>query len=363
MNKFLATAAALCACTTGAAFADEAPAAEPAEKVDAPLVQINLPQGLTLEGLLELSGSWTKQGDEKETDLNMDTVELDFGWDVSEELKVNVNLLWEEGEDFCVDEAAFEYALPGVEGLAVRGGWLYMPFGVFDFGSPMVSDPLTLELAEINDAAIGLQYGDDFFGASVYAFKGDIDDDSDDMQFAAAVDLKSGDLLDGVALAFHFGFLSDIGEAAMDDDINDRIKGGTDEDGNEIAPADYDAACAFDVAVALEIEDCCTLAAEYVFAADDMEFDGEAAGKPQAWAVDFVVPATERLTLALRYGGSKEFNPEEFPEMQWGAAAEYAFDDNVALALEYMYGRYEKADDGVRPDDSHAVTAKIAVSF
>ena len=142
-------ATSLLAAASLAAMAEEsAPAAAPAEKADAPLVQINAPEGLSLEGLLELSGSWTKRGDDKETDINMDTVELDFGWDVSDALKVNVNLLWEEGEDFCVDEAAFEYALSGLDGLAVRGGWVYMPFGVLDFGSPMVSDPLTLELLD-----------------------------------------------------------------------------------------------------------------------------------------------------------------------------------------------------------------------
>ena len=349
-------ATSLLAAASLAAMAEEsAPAAAPAEKADAPLVQINAPEGLSLEGLLELSGSWTKQGDDKETDINMDTVELDFGWDVSDALKVNVNLLWEEGEDFCVDEAAFEYALSALDGLAVRGGWVYMPFGVFDFGSPMVSDPLTLELAEISNAGIGLQYDSDFFGAAAYVFKGDIEDDPEDLKCVAAIDLKSGDLLDGAALALHFGFLSDIGEAAMADDINDAIN-------SEESPAEYDGAGAFDAAVSLEVEDCFTIAGEYVFAADDMTLGGEES-KPQAWAVDFVVPVREDLTLALRYGGSKEFNPEEFPETQFGGAAEYAFDENVALALEYMWGEYEKNAEGVRPDDSHAVTAKIAVAF
>ena len=242
-----------------------------------------------------------------------------------------------------------------LDGLAVRGGWIYMPFGVFDFGSPMVSDPLTLELAEISNAGIGLQYDSDNFAAAAYVFKGDIDDDPEDLKYVAAIDLKSGELIDGAALTLHLGFLSDIGEAAMADDINDVL-------GDEEEPGEYDSTEAFDVAVALEIEDLFTIAGEYVFAADDMTV-GDETSKPQAWAVDFVLPVSDELTLALRYGGSKEFAPDEFPEMQWGVAAEYAFDDNVSLALEYMWGQYEKDEDGVRPDDSHLVTAKIAVAF
>ena len=103
--------------------------------------------------------------------------------------------------------------------------------------------------------------------------------------------------------------------------------------------------------------------AEWVAALDDLEIGGEEAGKPQAWAVDLAWAVADDWTLACRYEGSKDFLPEEMPETQLAAGAEWAFDEHASVALEYAWGRFEKDEEGERPDDRHMVTGKLAVTF
>jgi len=44
-----------------------------------------------------------------------------------------------------------------------------------------------------------------------------------------------------------------------------------------------------------------------------------------------------------------------------GFGGTYAFNDNLSLSLEYLYGQWDDDEEDV--DDSHAATAKVALEF
>ena len=349
-TSLVGTGAALFALAAGA-FAEDA--AEETAASSFPLVSEL--RNLTVEGLVEVSAGWTKQGDDKDTDVNVDTVELDLGLEATDRLSASIAFLYEEGEEddhVIVDSAEIVYAFDSVDGLSLHVGKIYMPFGSFE--TALISDPLTLELGEISDGAVGLEWESEWLDLAAYAFGGDVNDTTDDadkLQYVAAATLKP---FEGFSL--RAAVLTDICEAALDDAVADAF--GEAEEAGETGS--YDGAVGVNVAAKLECGDF-TIAAEWLGAAEDVEICGEKS-KPRTWAVDLAWAATDRLTLAARYEGSKEFDPEEMPEKQFGVGGEWAFDDNLSLALEYLYGEFDDVD-GESQDDRHMVTAKVAFSF
>ncbi len=349
--KLLTSTAALCA-SAGLVVADDA-----SEEAASAFPLKSSIENVTVEGLIEVSASYSKQGSDKDTDINVDTVELDLGFEASDRLSASIAFLYEEGEEddhVIVDSADIVYSLDDdFSGLSLHFGKIYMPFGVFETG--LISDPLTLELGEISDGAVGLEWESDLLDLAAYAFAGDINDETDDseeLQYVASATLKPFE-----GLSFKAAVLSDICEAALDDDVSDRLKK-MEEEGSDPT---YDGAIGVDLAAVLEVGDF-KIAAEYLGAAEQIKFGGVESGKPRTWSVDLVYSLTDRLSLAARYEGSKEFAEDEMPEKQFGVGGEYAFTDNFALALEYLYGEFEKID-GEQPDDRHMGTAKVAFSF
>ena len=334
----------------GAAFAEEAAAPEEAETA---LPLVSSIENFKVEGLVEVSASYTKQGSDKDTDINVDTVEIDLSLEPTDRLSLAVAFLYEEGEEdnhVIVDSAEIAYAFESVEGLSLHAGKIYMPFGSFETG--LISDPMTLELGEISDGAIGLVWESEMLDLAAYAFAGDINDandDADKLQYVAAATLKP---FDGFSLKF--AVLSDICEAALDDDIIDALEN------EEVLEPHYDGSLGVNVAAMLELGDF-AIAAEWIAATDDIEVNEETS-KPQTWSVDLMWGVTDKLTLSARYEGSKEFLPDEMPETQFGIGGEYAFDDNLSLALEYLYGEFDGEGED-KPDDRHVATAKIAFAF
>ena len=352
MKKTKIMASAICAAALAAVAQDAAPAEE--EEASFPL--LTAAKELGLSATLEVTASWTKQGDDKDSDVNLDTAEIDLGGKITDRLSVAFAILYEEGEDVCFDVAEFEYEFEAVEGLVLHGGQLYMPFGVFE--TALVSDPLTLELGEISDAAIGLKWSNDLVGFGAYVFGGDLNDETDDadeLQYVAFAQLTP---FEGLTLSA--AVLSDIGEAGLRDTVLDALEEGVEGEDGEKEDGSYDGSVGLNFAAVFEAGDF-TVAAEWVGAADDVELNGEK-NKPQAWALDLAWAVADDWTLGARYEGSKDFLPDEMPETKFAVGAEWAFDEHAAVALEYAWGRFEKVD-GERPDDRHMVSTKLAVEF
>lgn len=151
---------ALCLCTAGPTLA-----AEPVTSSSASLEErIRLLEGrvaplnerLTISGLIEVEGTAGKVknndgSSDDASDLTLATAQLGFEGRVNEQVGGNIILLYEEGGELEIDEAAIR--LEQGRG-SLRAGRLYLPFGAFN--SHFISDPLTLELGETRQTALVL---------------------------------------------------------------------------------------------------------------------------------------------------------------------------------------------------------------
>ncbi|MGD9732468.1 MAG: LbtU family siderophore porin [Desulfamplus sp.] len=115
--------------------------------------------------------------DEENSDIVLSTVELGVDVDITEHVKGNMLFLYEDDEDVVIDEAFI--LLEGGESipLSLKAGKIYIPFGKFE--SNMISDPLTLELAETRETAVEAGFTLNGFYGSAYIFNGDVDTDND----------------------------------------------------------------------------------------------------------------------------------------------------------------------------------------
>lgn len=142
---------------------------ESREEIDR-LEKSNLPDRIKLEGLVEVEGGVYG----KESDISLATVALGFDAQVSEYGSARVVFLYEDGEDFLVDEAAITITNRDKNSLYVTGGRMYVPFG--NFTTSMVSDPLTHAIGETREDALLVGFEANRFYASVYTFNGDVGD-------------------------------------------------------------------------------------------------------------------------------------------------------------------------------------------
>lgn len=273
---------------------------------------------------------------EDSNDLVFDKLDIGLDVDVTENIKFNTVFEYEDGEDLRVDSAQFDFEL--TDYLAVTVGKAYIPFGAF--GGDMISDPLTLDLGEVCKTTAGLIWSPvNELAVSAWVFSGDIEEDINN----GAVIIEFAPVNE---LTFGFGVISDICEGSLADSIE------LDDD------SDYEQTTGVNAWIAINLTDSLSVAGEYIAAIDDVDaLNGD---KPQAWAFDAVWKATDDLTIAGRYEGTKEFLAEETPKSRVGGTMTYALNDAVSLSAEYLYGKY---DDVSELDDSHAVTGRLAIAF
>lgn len=112
---------------------------------------------IELSGLIEVEAGYVsidpKEGDSSdESDIAVATVELGVDAEITKHVLGHVLFLYEDGEDISVDEATITLSGEDVIPAYLTAGEMYVPFGNFE--SHMISDPLTLEIAETREAAI-----------------------------------------------------------------------------------------------------------------------------------------------------------------------------------------------------------------
>lgn len=125
----------------------------------------NAEPSLVIGGAVEVEAS----SGEESSDIAVATVEIGLASQINEKVAAEVVLLHEEDEtDFSVDTATVSLAM--TDNLNLTAGQTYVSFGVF--GTYMISDPLTLELAETNATALQAGYKAGPVNASFYTFNG-----------------------------------------------------------------------------------------------------------------------------------------------------------------------------------------------
>ncbi len=313
---------------------------------------------LTLSGLIEVETNYSNYdfdapgtSDEDSTDIALATVELGIDADIAKHVGGHILLKWEDGSNGVdVDEGFIILDGKDVVPLYLNAGKMYVPFGYYE--SHFISDPLTLEIGETNEAALKFGYATDWIDVSLSAFNGDVDEtgDSDHIDDFAASLVVTPDISEAFGIAFGVSYITNIGES---NGLEGEITGaGTVKD-------DVPGVGAF---LSFNFKERFFLELEYVSALDDfkpgeLSFDNGNAFEPVAWNIEFAFLPIEDLELAVRYEGGNDLGSNFLPERRYGAAASYGLFPYTTLAVEYLHADFENND------KSDNLTVQLGIEF
>jgi hypothetical protein len=295
--------------------------------------------------LMELEGFAAKSGDVNESDITLATVELTVGADVVDGISGYLGILWEEDdtEEDNLDEAYLKFGSTESVPFYATAGKMYLPFGNFE--SVFISDPLTLELAEIRESAGMVGYANGWVDVSVGAFNGDLEEGTDDNIINNGVASIRFTPLE--TLVFGVYWLSDLLEA----DGFEGFMEASFPDGHE----ERAGAGAFATAVIGPV----SVNAEYVTAIESIDVSGEGL-RPSAYNVEASIPVHEKVAVGIKFEGSDDFYSDydsvKWADWQTGFVVSYFLNQNVIISGEYLYG------DGLVGDESlNMATVQIAL--
>lgn len=288
--------------------------------------------------------------DEKESDIDLATVEVAMDAAISHHADGHVLFKYEE-EDLFVDEGFI--TLSGKERFPVflTAGRQYLPFGNHD--SHFVTDPLTLVLGETNDGAVvaGTSLAGGTIEISAGLFNGSIDETGQDDMIDSIVGALSFRPFESVMMG-----LSYTSNLISSDGFSEAVVTGSGTVTDMV-----DGWSAFVTASFLGRF---TVIAEYAAAMDHFkageiydETDTQDR-KPAAWNLELGASVLENLELAIGYGGSDDGGADFLPETRYGAVANWGIFDYINLALEYLRAEFD--DDAVKTE---TVTLQLAVEF
>ena len=337
------------------------------------------PGRISLSGIIEVEAGYEKidygeagVDSEDASDYSLATVELGVDANITEHVSGHVLFLYEDGEDILVDEGFI--LLDGFAGIPVylKAGEMYLPFGNFE--SHMISDPLTLELAETRETAVEVGFDQNGLYGMVYAFNGDVDEDGEESHidnFGATVGYATEQ--DAFTLDVGVGYINSILDSDGCTDAMDELReAAEEEDGFTFALADYVGGITVHAIAGMGPF---TLIGEYVAAMEDPEFalsdvvPGSLAGlgledtyeidKPAVWNMEAGYAFNwggKESTVAIAYQGSE--NAEDiFPESRYIGSIGIGIFENTTLAFEYLHDTYEN------DDEADVVTAQLAIEF
>ncbi|PCJ47760.1 MAG: hypothetical protein COA99_00370 [Moraxellaceae bacterium] len=308
---------------------------------------------IAVSGVVEVEvGYATDYNDDKTSDIVAATVALAFEANIAEGVHVQVGLLHEEDvTPLEVDEAhiSFEKDL-----LSVNAGVFYIPFG--SFASNLVSDPLTLDLAETRESTVEVGVSMGPISTSVYVFNGDVDDNGGAQDKTEMFGLSFTFARESGALAYEFGadYINNFADVGG-------LEGTVVLSDDYVAGISVDAAVSFgDINVFVEYT-----TAQEEFETADLAFEGEGA-KPAAFNIEagYLLSLGKCETqFAIAYQGTKEALALGLPEKRIAIAASTLIADNTSLSLEYARNTDYDETEGGTGDDATAITLQLAVEF
>ena len=309
---------------------------------------------VTISGVVEVEGGYSRDyTGEDSSDLVVATVELGAGVTINDWTGAEVILLYEEdGDGIDVDVATVAFANPDVTPFYATAGRLYVPFGRFD--TAMVSDPLTLELAETGETALQAGYVGGLWQGAVYVFNGNVNrtPGSDHVgQWGGSLAAT----IQGVELGVDY--ISNIGDSdALQDTVTDP------DDVDDYTPA---------VAVHAGLSHgSWTLAGEYItatdsFAATDLAFGGNGA-RPGAWnlELDYEYVIGSRVSVVgVAVQQTKDALALELPRERYLVSWSLSLLESTALSLEWLHDRDYGTVHGGTGKHGNTLTAQLAVEF
>ena len=320
----------------------------------------NFANNLNINGLVELEAlSQNKPGDNN-SDTSLATVELNIEVQINPWTQAHVLLLHEDSEDqgLVVDEGFISFSFKEST-IQVMAGKQVIPFGSFE--SHMISDPLTLEMAETKDSAVVTRFGGDELHGTIYFFKGDIQQISGNNN-ATQAGAHIGYAISSNELHIDFGlaYLSDLSESegylgyfenADGDAIIQRNVPGVALNalitaGNWHAIIEY-------------------VSATRQYDSSELAFDLEGA-QPSSFNAElshnFVLSGKD-VNLALAIQGTDQALNLELPRQREMVSASYALQPQTSLTIEYMHATSYHPKHGAIDTSSDVVSLQLAAQF
>ncbi|MDH5425937.1 MAG: LbtU family siderophore porin [Gammaproteobacteria bacterium] len=125
----------------------------------------------TISGAIEIEAGFSEDyNGVSGSDIATATVELGIDSTVNDKVSTHILLLHEDGDTIAVDEASLSINMG--EGLSLTAGQVFLPFGSHE--SNMISDSLTLGLAEAQETVVQFDYQSGAINSSFYLFNGDV---------------------------------------------------------------------------------------------------------------------------------------------------------------------------------------------
>ena len=292
----------------------------------------------------------------KGSDIALATVELGFDAQINENVSAHILILHEGDADGApvIDEGVISITNGS---MFFNAGRMYVPFG--DFESNMISDPLTLEIAETQEVAIQLGFATGGLHASIYAFNGGADknevdsDVIDDFGISLSYSMES----DSTNLDVGFDFINNMAET-------DGIEGAL---GGALI-AEHTAGIALHAIINI---DNLALIIEHVTSADDfntadISFNGEKAS-PSASNIEVAYTMNmgrRDLTIAVAAQSTADVDPSAgLPESRTMLSVSTTIAGNVGLGVEFANASDYETADGGSGESGGMFTAQLAVEF
>lgn len=312
--------------------------------------------------LLETEGYYARVDGAESSGLVQATVEFKLQAEATEWMRGNLGLLWEQDsrEDDNIDEAFITLGATDKRFFYLVAGRFYQPVGNFE--SVFISDPLTLELMEMNQVAAMGGYGNGWVDANIGAFSGDVRAGSEVDAAGGTNTLSDSTISDFYATVtftpigqVHFGayWLSDLMETYNYGGVGALI--------SDLPGYDkVDGAGAF---INLYLG-AVTLNAEFASALDSYTLSG---GKytPSAFNLEGSCQCHERISIGMKYEGSSDLYAgydrtllgfgDKYPGRSYGAVVSYHLHEHAVVAAEYL--RIEELDDDA---SGHIATMQLA---
>jgi hypothetical protein len=366
MFKKRGVAIALLGVLSGSALADEADMRDRMRYLEERVQVLEVEKGalteevkaaspISFSGLVEVEAVSGKDHEGTESsDVALATVELVAEAHINEWTHAQLVYLFEEDdtEPGEIDQGILTLGNAELSPMYLSAGRMYVPFGNFETG--MVSDPLTLELAETRESALQLGFDAAGLYGSVYAFNGDSAEAGDDDKVG------------------HFG--ANLGYATEGFDIGaGYLSSLADTDANQDAIATAGSMQDSVVGIALHASvnsGPFTVIGEYVgangrFAQADLAFNGKGA-KPSAWNLEldygFKMMGRE-ASLGVARQQSAEAVALGLPESKTLAVLSVGISDATALSFEYAVAEDYSTTDGGSGESGGTFTVQLAAEF
>lgn len=339
---------------------------------------------LTISGGVVVNTSHTDSdgwGGESTSDIILDTLELAVDTQVTPWVNGHILFLYEQdGEDdgnLTVDEAIITIGNSEASPFYLSAGRMFVPFGNFE--SRMISDPITLTMAETREEAVQLGFElENGFGGSAYLFNGSIDEANSSYTSVSNSHIDNFGFNLGYAmsneqldLSLGMGYINNIGTT---DGIQDII-GDNGLCAGDGCVKDYVGGLAFHAVAGFGQV---TLMGEYITALDDFAAGeiGTDKMQPKTWSIeaayDFSL-AGKDASIALGYQGSDEFyldgEATDYFEKAWLVGMNVDIYKNTTLSVEWRHARAaSEVEDAIEAagdkyDDENLLQMNLSIAF